>query len=148
MTDVTVGLPALTGILRLQGVCSNSLSHLKRFHQIGLSTNLSAVFRLQRGMAVVDFLDNAARLKSTGGDRKMVLEYALSYVSNNVDHVGVIDEALGRVDSNYKFSKRRLAFLRWIDTQGLPHNAKSFVTNAIDELVSYPEENLSELNLV
>lgn len=144
VTDVTCGLPALTGVLRLQGLCSNSLAQLKRFHQVGLSTNLPPAFRWQSGLAVVDFLDNAVWLKSSAGDREMVWNYVLSYVSNNVDHVGVIDEALGRVDTTYRFSKRRLAFMRWIDTQVQSYNVKSYVTNAINAKLSYPEEDLPE----
>ena len=144
VTNAICGLPALSGILRHQGVCSNSLEQIGRFHSIAITDDLPKRFRMQRGFAVANLLDDSVLSKSSVEGRAMAWSYAFSYVSNNVSHVSLIDEAMRRADRLYKFSKRRLALLRWADSQPLSDDVRQFVANAINELVAYPEVSLSE----
>lgn len=54
------------------------------------------------------------------------------------------DESFIYYDSTYKFSKRRLALLRAAYSKGVSEFMSTYVTNAINELVAYPEANLSD----
>ena len=56
-----------------------------------------------------------------------------------------LDHLLMQDDASYRYSKRRLQVLRSADILHCPYPYQvNFVTNAINELVAYPEANLSD----
>ena len=56
-----------------------------------------------------------------------------------------LDHLLMQNDTSYRYSKRRLQVLRSADILQCPYPYQvNFVTNAINELVAYPEANLPD----
>ena len=55
-----------------------------------------------------------------------------------------LDDAIMRHDASYRYSRRRLAVLRSVYSRGINQYSYSYVTNAINELVAYPEANLPD----
>ena len=55
-----------------------------------------------------------------------------------------LDESLMRTDPSYGTSRRRLAVLRSVTDLGVNVYQAAYVTNAIAELVAYPESELPE----
>ena len=56
----------------------------------------------------------------------------------------MIDTALIDADNTYRHSKRRLADLRAAYPRCFNEYQTNYVTNAINELVAYPEANLPD----
>ena len=56
-----------------------------------------------------------------------------------------LDHLLLRDDDSYRYSKRRLHVLRCADVQHCPYPFQvNYVTNAINELIAYPEASLPD----
>lgn len=56
----------------------------------------------------------------------------------------MIDTALVQADTTYRYSKRRLSDLRAAYPRSFNEYQTTYVTNAINELVSYPEADLPD----
>ena len=144
VTNAMVGLPALTGILRLQGVCSNSIAQIARFNQAVDMQGEDRMLMTQTAFAVVSLFREPVWNMSSCEGKTLAWKFAYSYVSNNVNQAGLIDEAIQRIDPTYKNSKRRLALLRLAQPVVPGPFSPEYVTNAINELVAYPEAELPE----
>lgn len=60
-------------------------------------------------------------------------------------HYYCFDRGQIRRDDSYRYSRRRLAYLRQVLLRGdLFEFQENYVTNAINELVAYPEANLPD----
>ena len=70
----------------------------------------------------------------------MTREFALNV---NLMHVSV-DKALMRVDPTYENSKRRLNVMRGAKERCISEFLTNYVTNVINKLEIYPEENLPD----
>ena len=68
----------------------------------------------------------------------------LQYANSNNICVEKIDKILIGFSNGYKISKRRLKCLRSVHTMGVDEYCINYVTNAISELVVYPEADLPE----
>lgn len=55
-----------------------------------------------------------------------------------------LDDVMIWANPSYRYSKRRLSVLRSVRDLGMHPYQLAYVTNAINELVSYPEANLSD----
>ena len=128
---------ALSAILRLEGVSSNSLSATA-----SVLSNLR-VRELDRLDLCVALVDNAYSLRTSTAQRDMALSFLLAHFRTCPYPQG-IDEALVRKDAGYRHSRRRLANLRAVYAHGVDQWDIAYVTNAINELVAYPEQNLPE----
>ena len=128
---------ALSAILRLEGVSSNSLSATA-----SVLSNLR-VRELDRLDLCVALVDNAYSLRTSTAQRDMALSFLLTHFRTCPYPQG-LDEALVRKDAGYRHSRRRLANLRSVYAHGVDQWNIAYVTNAINELVAYPEQNLPE----
>ena len=77
-------------------------------------------------------------------ERQLGVAYALNYAATTGKYTKWMDRVLQRCDPTYKNSKRRLSVLRAEYGLGLDHWEIGYVTNAINELVAYPEADLPE----
>ena len=71
---------------------------------------------------------------------QIVREFAADINTSN----SIVDEALVAADSTYRYSKRRLAVMRSAYPRCFNEYQTNYVTNAINELVAYPEANLPD----
>ena len=131
---------------RIEGFTSNSVLRTARYHSM---TN-QETFKTDkhtysnRGLAIDNLAFAASKPNVNIALRKFTSDYIFSYASNNCYQIGTSDRALIKLDPTYKNSKRRLGLLRLaLPVVPGPYSAE-YVTNAINELVAYPEANLPE----
>ena len=83
--------------------------------------------------------------------RNFTRDFVFAYASNNCYQICEADITLISLCPFYKTSRRRLALLRHALPDAPGPYGREYVTNAINELVAYPEANLPaprpELNL-
>ena len=134
-TNEQHGATAVKSILRLEGVTSNSVSISARYL---FSTNYGQRARYE----VCDCL--ISQLAKSRGDQLDAEGVALRFMSDcNIYH-DWLDAAMMRANPAYSQSKRRLRVLRAISLRETDANDLLYVTNAINELVAYPEADLPE----
>ena len=139
-TNPAVGDKAVKAVLRIEGVTSNSVEIVQRYLDI---TNVSEsvhwdhvdVFKMMFGMLG----DNAP-----ASDKELVLGCIMRHAPDNRRCPRQLDEVILSEDTGYRFSKRRLSVLRGVYLRGLNEFQLPYVTNAINELVAYPEANLPD----
>lgn len=136
-TNAQHGVSAVKSILRLEGVTSNSLAVVDSC----LSTK--SIKEPER-LGVCRMLVDLAYVDATPSN---VQERVLSYVyghARTCDYPAGLDQTLIRHDPGYRQSQRRLSILRDVFVHGVDQWDVGYVTNAINELVAYPEANLPE----
>ena len=76
--------------------------------------------------------------------RQFASQSVLRFMSaDNIYHTWM-DQLMIDADPTYRYSRRRLSVLRAIVARASVDPDMTYVTNAINELVAYPEENLPE----
>ena len=136
-TNANLLVSAATAILRIEGITSNSVVVLGRC--LGVNTKDWRQMDLCR-RAIARF---RAQLPSAALSNEFTNCLLSSALSNNVSAVA-FDENLKHFDPSYAMSTRRLRVLRSVQSMGLNATQSAYVTNAINELVAYPEANLPE----
>ena len=137
-TNPVCGDCAIKSIIAIEGVTSNSIDYVRRYH-------VQANLKERRKVEVLSALIGKASEAGCGVvERAMALNYAMQYASSADKYTSWVDDVISNCESTYKFSKRRLAVLRSEFNLGLDHWEIGFVTNAINELVAYPESELPD----
>ena len=137
-TNEQHGVSAVKSILRLEGVTSNSVD------VTGMYLSMTNVDFEYRADACKALLRAAAPSCVTTGICQMARNCALRYARSANRYVMDVDAVFIETDSTYRNSKRRLAVLRSAYGLGVSQYQISYVTNAINELVAYPEADLPE----
>ncbi len=137
-TNVQHGATAVESILRLEGVTSNSISLAGAYLSM---TN--AAFDLRADVCKALLLSTAST-NVADSVRCSAREVAHRYALRTNRSVVYIDYIFTNCDSTYRFSKRRLAVMRSVLALGVHPSSTNYVTNAINELVAYPEADLPE----
>ena len=137
-TNEQHGATAVKSILRLEGVTSNSVGVTGMYLSM---TNVDFEYRADAGKAL---LRAAAPSCVTTGMCQMARNCALRYARSANRYVMDVDAVFIETDSTYRNSKRRLAVLRSAYELGVSQYQIAYVTNAINELVAYPEADLPE----
>ena len=137
-TNEQHGVSAVKSILRLEGVTSNSVAVAGAYLSM---TNVDFEYRADACKAL---LRAAVPSCVTTGICQMARECALRYARSANRYVMDVDAVFIETDSTYRNSKRRLAVLRSAYGLGVSQYQISYVTNAINELVAYPEADLPE----
>ena len=139
-TNPAVANSAVKAVLRIEGVTSNSVAMLQRFLYITNSTPSELAY--EKAIASSDFLSSIA---SSSPEMKGCAILAVrDFVANVSTGVSRVDEALIAADVTYRYSKRRLSDLRCAYPRCFNEFQANYVTNAINELVAYPEANLPD----
>lgn len=138
VTNAEYGTTAMESILRIEGLTTNSLAAAARYFAV---TNIYGYDR----SIVCGRIFRMAQESSLSPTVKALA------VSNCIDYVGLADRyvmdadcRMAQLDSGYKFSRRRLAVLRSRNLSLLHEVEVNYITNAINELVAYPESELPE----
>ena len=134
-TNAQHGATAVKSILRLEGVTSNSLAAASRYL---FSTN----YRHRTSYEICDSL--VSQLVKTQANRPYAERVVLRFLSDYNIYHDWLDAAMKRADPTYSQSKRRLRVLRAISLRETDARDLSYVTNAINELVAYPEADLPD----
>ena len=137
-TNEQHGATAVKSILRLEGVTSNSID------VTGMYLSMTNVDFEYRADACKALLRAAVPSCVTTGICQMARECALRYARSANRYVMDVDAVFIETDSTYRNSKRRLAVLRSAYGLGVSQYQIAYVTNAINELVAYPEADLPE----
>ena len=137
-TNELHGATAVKSILRLEGVTSNSVDVTGAYLSM---TNVDFEYRADACKAL---LRAAAPSCVTTGICQMARNCALRYARSANRYVMDVDAVFIETDSTYRNSKRRLAVLRSAYGLGVSQYQIAYVTNAINELVAYPEADLPE----
>lgn len=137
-TNELHGVSAVKSILRLEGVTSNSVAVAGAYLSM---TNVDFEYRADACKAL---LRAAVPSCVTTGICQMARECALRYARSANRYVMDVDAVFIETDSTYRNSKRRLAVLRSAYGLGVSQYQIAYVTNAINELVAYPEADLPE----
>ncbi len=143
--DVRFSHDALDSVLKVEGVTSNSIAAVRAYLERPDVEDSDGSDRCNRQDIALALLRRAKRgdvgAPEKAAARDVVIDYSLR-------RFGVIhlDAMLAGFDPQYKFSKRRLHVLRTDLARGLePYPILyNYTTNAIHELVSYPESELPD----
>ena len=141
-TNSMCGDRALNTIISLDGISSNLLQTVGQYFSItnGFSVDDDA----NRSRFAEDFLKRVYRTESLFSYRDQVFNMTREFALNvNLMHVSV-DKALMRVDPTYENSKRRLNVMRGAKERCISEFLTNYVTNVINKLEMYPEENLPD----
>ena len=141
-TNSMCGDRALNTIISLDGISSNLLQTVGQYFSItnGFSVDDDA----NRSRFAEDLLKRVYRTESLLPYREQVFNMTREFALNvNLMHVSV-DKALMRADPTYENSKRRLNVMRGAKERCISDFLTNYVTNVINKLEIYPEENLPD----
>ena len=141
-TNSMCGDRALNTIISLDGISSNLLQTVGQYFSItnGFSVDDDA----NRSRFAEDLLKHVYRTEAFLPYRERVFNMTREFALNvNLMHVSV-DKALMRADSTYENSKRRLNVMRGAKERCISDFLTNYVTNVINKLEMYPEENLPD----
>ena len=137
-TNEQHGAAAVKSILRLEGVTSNSVAIA------GTYLSMTNITQRDRS-AVCDIFFNAVKTSNVPDALKQEGEnVTLRYAGTANLYFRRMDEAMIRTEPSYRQSRRRLVVLRSVHSLGVSPYQLAYVTNAINELVAYPEADLPE----
>ena len=137
-TNEQHGTTAVKSILRLEGVTSNSVD------VTGMYLSMTNIIQRDRS-EICSFFFNAVKTSDVSAALKERGEcVALRYAGTANLYFRRMDEAMISTEPAYRLSKRRLAVLRSAYGLGVSQYQIAYVTNAINELVAYPEADLPE----
>ena len=137
-TNELHGATAVKSILRLEGVTSNSVD------VTGMYLSMTNIIQRDRS-EICSFFFNAVKTSDVSAALKERGEcVALRYAGTANLYFRRMDEAMISTEPAYRLSKRRLAVLRSAYGLGVSQYQIAYVTNAINELVAYPEADLPE----
>ena len=141
-TNAQYGADALNAVFAIEGVSSNSIAAAQGYLML---TNETVC--VDRGGATVSAeLVKFARQEGIDVNlRTNAFVVADTFATTLNRNYYWLDHLLMRDDASYRYSKRRLHILRSVDILHCPYPYQvNFVTNAINELVAYPEANLPD----
>ena len=141
-TNSMCGDRALNTIISLDGISSNLLQTVGQYFSItnGFSVDDDA----NRSRFAEDLLKRVYRTEALLPYREQVFNMTREFALDvNLMHVSV-DKALMRADPTYENSKRRLNVMRGARERCISDFLTNYVTNVINKLEMYPEENLPD----
>ena len=141
-TNPIIGDRAVRSVLNIEGVTSNSIDIAQRYL---MSTNVfPRAKQHDRSLICEELLTRVFESADLSPLRPLCLSNALEFAQNaNTMHIS-LNDAIFAVDPTYQYSKRRLAVMRAAQNRCVNQGLYNYVTNAINELVAYPEANLPD----
>ena len=144
VTNEVCGCDAVNSYFQITGLTKDALERMQRYHAITNGTRNAADLRGEKMCLLVGSLYQARETVPRPPIWTNLFEYSYNYVSNNVTSSMTIDWWMLELRPEYRFTKRRLALMRWV-LQNTEHPFwRAKTQEIIDELVAYPESNLPE----
>ena len=123
---------AMSAILRIEGVTTNSLSVMENFLSL---TNVTSSGLQRRDEICCDFIRHEwARTTEEDELRKSVKDVVYKYAAHDNQCHEWLDKALMKGDDTYRYSQRRLNVFTSITNRWINPYSYNYVTNAIKEL--------------
>ena len=140
-TNPILGDAAVKSILHVEGVTSNSVLAARNYFAL---TNIPPKMTQRRDDVCISLVDATWSNGVPLAVRAFALETTYAFAANVNQCHKWLDDAIMRHDASYRYSQRRLSVLRSVSSRGINQYSYSYVTNAINELVAYPEANLPD----
>lgn len=141
-TNPAVGDRALKSIFAIEGVTSNSISATQGY--LAITNAFTQQMDYNRSDVCEWLLKEVSTSPNLAYLKPSCLTAAVDYAQNiSIMHKS-LDEAICAADPTYQHSKRRLAVMRSAQNRCWNAMLTNYVTNAINELVAYPEANLPD----
>ena len=141
-TNPAVGDRALKSIFAIEGVTSNSVSATRGY--LAITNACTQQMDYNRSDVCEWLLKEVSTSPNLAYLKPACLTAAVDYAQNvSIMHKS-LDEAICVADPTYQHSKRRLAVMRSAQNRCWNQMLTNYVTNAINELVAYPEANLPD----
>ena len=140
-TNPVVGNRAVMAIFNIESVTSNSVDSLQRYLTL-LPTSTETMY--DKSVICRDTLRFMAASAAPSDMQAALFRVVRGFVANVSLANSMIDPALMAADGTYRYSRRRLADLWAAYPRCFNEYQTNYVTNAINELVAYPEANLPE----
>ena len=123
---------AMSAILRIEGITTNSLSVMENFLSL---TNIASSGLQRRDEICCDFIRHEWE-RTTEEDelRKSVKDVVYKYAAHDNQCHEWLDKALMKGDDTYRYSQRRLNVFTSITNRWINPYSYNYVTNAIKEL--------------
>ena len=99
---------------------------------------------MERENLCLFIIDSFANASASNEIKNAVEQRVLCFAKRSGLYNGHFDSCLSRRMPGYQFSKRRLNVLRDAERNMIIRFNEAFITNAINELVAYPEADLPE----
>lgn len=141
-TNPAVGDRAVKAALRIEGVTSSSIEAAQRYFAL---TNTDESVDRSRTSICADLIKLSCREGVDDICRSNAMEVAQNFASSADCNFFWLDKLRLADDPSYRYSKRRLTFMRGAASHAAQWEfMANYVTNAINELVAYPEANLPD----
>ena len=141
-TNPAIGDLAVKTVLRIEGITSNSVSSAQRYFAL---TNVPDSVDRSRTSICADLITLSGLDGVDASWRSNSMEDAAHFIAAPDCNAYWLDRLLLERDASYQHSKRRLANLRNSVAYATQWDfIYNYVTNAINELVAYPEANLPD----
>lgn len=141
-TNPVIGDKAVKAVLHIEGVTSNSIAIAQSY--LLSSNEFTRAKQHDRSLVCEDLLKRVFELPELSQYRPLCLSVARDFAQNaNTMHIS-LDDAIVAADPTYRYSKRRLSVMRSAQYRCVNPGLYNYVTNAINELVAYPEANLPD----
>ena len=141
-TNPVVGDKAVRAALRIGGVTSNSIEAAQRYFAL---TNTDASVGRSRTSICADLIKLSGREGVDDICRSNAMEVAQNFAFSADCNYYWLDKLRLEDDPSYRYSKRRLAFMRGAASYAAQWEfMANYATNVINELVAYPESNLPD----
>ena len=142
VTNPAIGDLAVKTVLRIEGITSNSVSSAQRYFAL---TNVPDSVDRSRTSICADLITLSGLDGVDASWRSNAMEVAAHFIAAPDCNAYWLDRLLLERDASYQHSKRRLANLRNSVAYATQWDfIYNYVTNAINELVAYPEANLPD----
>ena len=141
-TNAVYGAKALKAVFAIEGVNSNSVAATCGY--LTVTNAFTQQMDYDRSDVCEWLLKEVSTSPSLAYLKPSCLNAAVDYAQNiSIMHKS-LDGAICAADPTYRHSKRRLAVMRSAQNRCWNPMLTNYVTNAINELVAYPEANLPD----
>ena len=143
LTNAFTGLGAVSIYESINGYNQRTIDATRKFLSVSNIPTARSI-RSNKALAVSSMLYRMQLFKPEGVDKNLFFSFGLECVSNKITTVYSFDGVIDYFDPTFRYSKRRLDFLRYLQTIPHSYSISNYISKAISELVAYPESKLNE----
>ena len=139
---------AIVSLFKIEGVTTNAVDKLRQYLSLPVEGDIVRMFADRTRCC--DRILFAHNVTPSRPEHRYLLDAMIGFAnSTNLIYSWDFDESVSKRDPIYRRSKRRLAALRAVEHLEIENPRvrelqRNYVTNAINELIAYPEANLND----
>ena len=148
VTNVAYADFAIVALFKIEGVTTNAVDKLCQYLSMPVEGDQVRMFADRTRCC--DQILFAHNVTPSRPEHRYLLDALIGFAnSTNLIYSWGFDESVSKRDPNYRRSRRRLVALRAVEHLGIENPRvrdlqRAYVTNAINELIAYPEANLND----